>query len=295
VINKKLFRMGAIAVPVIIAIFIISGCATKKANVWGDPSSGLILQYRMTEGDVLNYEMSSEKVEITDVMGQSMESHTQSSSSLAFLSKGMQDDNLRLEVTIGSMGIDISTPQGDLVPDMSSVVGKSFEMILSPFGKEIDTSAAKSIQYELGPLGNRSVEAGFQAIFPDLAEKPVRIGDSWTSQDTITDESGTMSVTISINGVDTLDGFESVDGMECARVSEKFTGTIKGEGSQAGADLAFDGDVEGTATWFFAYQKGIFVKMKSSFTVEAVVEVSGPQSLSLPTTQETKMEMKLVK
>ena len=93
VINKKLFKTGAIAVPVIIAIFIISGCTTKKADVWGDPSSGLILQYRMTEGDVLKYEMSSEKVEITDVMGQSMESHTQSSSSLAFLSNASANLN----------------------------------------------------------------------------------------------------------------------------------------------------------------------------------------------------------
>lgn len=294
-INKKLSKKGLLAIPVIIAVLVISGCTTKQANVWGDPDSGLILQYRMAEGDVLKYEMSSEKVEITDVMGQSMESHTQSSSLISFQSKGMQDNNHRLEVTIDSMGLDISTPQGDLSPDMASVIGKSFEMILSPSGKEIDVSSAKSIQYELEPLGNRSVEAGFQAIFPDLSEKPVKIGDSWTSQDTITDESGTMAVTIDINGVDTLEGFETVDGMECARVSEKFSGTIKGEGSQAGADLAFDGDVEGKSTWYFAYQKGIFIKMNSSFTVEAVVEVSGPQNLSLPTTQETKMEMKLVK
>jgi hypothetical protein len=83
--------------------------------------------------------------------------------------------------------------------------------------------------------------------------------------------------------------------MECARVSEKFTGTIKGEGNQAGVDLVFDGDIEGTAIWYFAYQEGIFVKMKNEFTVDAVVEVSGPQSLSIPTTQESKMEMKLVK
>ncbi len=116
----------------------LAGCAAKKASPWGDPQTGLILQYRMAEDQVLKYQTSAEQTQDIEVMGQAMTTETTSSSSFTVKPKGLKENNHLLHVTIDSMSVDISSPQGDLSPDLSSVIGESFEMVLSPLGKELD-------------------------------------------------------------------------------------------------------------------------------------------------------------
>jgi len=83
-------------------------------------------------------------------------------------------------------------------------------MILSPLGKELDLSGAESIQYDLGPGGKHSIESDFQALFPDLAGRPVKIGDAWTSKDTITEKSSLAEIHMNLESLNTLEGFERI-------------------------------------------------------------------------------------
>ncbi len=284
---------------VLAGILFSAGCAAKTVTVetsadpWGDPDSGLILEYRMTEGQVLKYEGTGAVLESGEVMGQVFDVETKTSSEYSFMSKGMAEGNHQLEVTVNAMNTEIASPQGDLSPDMSGVIGKSFMMVLSPLGIEVDVSGAKALKFEISG-STRNLESGFQVFFPDMPEEPVKIGDSWPTSFTITDNSGGMAVTITVDSVNTLDGFETVDGMECARIKSMSTGTISGQGSQQGADMVFAGDVEGTDLWYFAYEEGLFVKMTTEAFIDAVIDVTGIQEMTIPTTQERTGEVKLV-
>jgi hypothetical protein len=182
----------------------------------------------------------------------------------------------------------------ELNPDMSTIVGKSFAMSLSPLGEELDVSSAEVLTYTIGPGGERSVGPDFQTIFPNVAGKPVKIGDTWTSMDTLDVKEGDSNIKVVMKSVNTLKALEAVSGLECARVEAVVTGTLSGTGQQGGATLTFEGDIAGTDVWHFAYKEGLFVKMVSEATVEGNITTSGPQSMDIPMTQTMKFETSLV-
>lgn len=88
---------------------------------------------------------------------------------------------------------------------------------------------------------------------------------------------------------------ETVNGLECVKITAAVTGTLEGEGEQMGMDLTFEGEIEGTDTWYFAYKEGIFVKMITDAFTEGTITTSGAQSMTIPMRQETKIETKLIK
>ncbi len=293
-IHKKAYKIWQVFLPVFLGICILAGCAARRPY-WGDPQTGLILQYRMAENQVLKYQLTIKQSQDVEIMGQQMKTETKGEIGFTAKSKGIKENNQQLGITIDSMIINIKSPQGEISPDMSSVKGKSFDMTMTTLGKELDLSGAESIQYDLGQAGKRDLSTNFQAVFPDLANKPVKIGDTWTSRDNITEKIGKGEIKISLESFNTLEGFETVDGLECAKITAKISGILEGGGNQGGANLAFKGDIEGSETWHFAYKEGLFVKQITEVFTKGTVSISGPQEMSIPLAQNMKIEVKLVK
>ena len=294
--HKDTFKTWIAFLPVIMVICILAGCAAKhQLPIWGDPQTGLILQYRMAEDQALKYQLTIEQAQDVEVMGQQMKTETKGEIAFTVKSKGQKESNQQLGITIDSMKIKINSPQGELTPDMTTVEGKSFDMLMSRLGKELDLSGAESIQYDLGQAGKRDLTSNFQAIFPDLTDKPVKIGDTWTSKDTITEKVGSGEIRISLESLNTLAGFETVDGLECTKITAKITGTLEGGGEQMGADLTFKGEIEGSEIWYFAFKEGFFVNQKADVKTKGTVSVSGPQEMSIPMAQNMRIEVKLIK
>jgi len=294
--NKKLIsKISMTAIPALLLLVFFTGCAVKSTAVWGDPDTGLILKYRMAEGQVLTYESSDYKSEVNEVMGQEYETETTGTSKISFKSVGMKEGAHQLETTVEDMSLDIESPQMNLSPDLSPVIGKSFVMSLSSLGEELDVSGAEGLEYELGPIGNRNLLITFQIFFPNLPENPIKVGESWTSTYTIDDKSASMSINVTLESVNTVDGFEIIDGLECVRINADVRGTVGGEGSQEGAKLDIQGQLTGADTWYFAYKEGVYVSMISNASVDVTIEVSGPVTMTIPGTQEIQSELKLVK
>lgn len=279
---------------VILLIALITACAARRP-FWGDVKKGLILQYRMPQDQALKYQFTSNMTQNLEVMGQSMKNIVNLDMLFSTKSKGMEESNQLLLMTIDSAKTNMQSPQGNFSPDMRSVFGKSFNMTLSLLGKELKMSGADTIKYNMGPGGERTLSSNFQTIFPDLAGKPVKIGDSWTTNDTINVNEGGMEMRMTFVSVNTLQGFETVDGHECVKVTAQSTGKLGGEGEQMGANLYFEGDIETKDVWYFAYKEGIFVKSISEGMTEGNVAVTGAQKMTIPMTMETKFETKLIK
>jgi hypothetical protein len=292
--NKQNAKKWLILTPVFLAICMLAGCAAKEAPVYGDPQTGVILQYRMPEGQVLKYDSWGETHQVADVMGQSMETDITSTSAFTVKSNGQEENNHQLTITVDGMSLKIQSTQGELEPDMSNVIGKSFDMVFSSLGKEVELIGAEAIEYDLGPEGTRNVASGFQDIFPNCADRPVKIGDSWPDESTVTEKSDRSEAIIHFSGVNTLVGFETVDGMDCAKITGEGTGTIEGKGEQQGMELITTGEIKGTSTWYFAYKEGLFIKQIVEGTVEGTIDVPS-QGLQIPYTRESSSEIKLIK
>lgn len=289
--HTKLF--GLLPLVTVLAFIMITGCAVKTTpNPWGDPATGLILTYRMADNQTLKYESTSTEDQTLEMMNQSMVTKTATNYTTSVSSKGIKENNLALGITLDAMKVDIKSFQGNFTPDLAPVLGKSFDMTLSPLGKELEITGAETLKYNIGPQEHR-VATSFRTFFPDLPDKPVKVGDSWPGSEELTEKTENMEFQVSITNTNTVEALETVDGMDCVKIKTIGSGTMNGKGKSMGQDLTFEGTVKGTTYWYFAYKEGTFVKQTGENSSEATIKVSS--GMSIPMSTIGKSEVKLVK
>jgi hypothetical protein len=297
--RRRLFLRVLAYAAIVAAAGLLAGCAARKppAASWGDPETGLILEYRMPEKAPLKYEMTSEFMQSMDMGDQSLDTESTQVTAMSISSRGTGGDGLLLTVMIDDASVSVDAPGGvSLDPDMTDVVGRSFDMALSVLGEERDFPPSDAIEYDMGPAGKRSAISMIQMMFPDTAGRPVKIGDSWTTVDGFSESGSSGDMSMSYESVSTLVGIETVEGMSCAKIESEFTGTSEGSGTQGPAKWSSEGAIEGVSTWYFAYEKGVLVKEVSEGTGTSTVVAGTPQGdLTIPTMQQFSSETLLVK
>ena len=292
---KKNTLIGRPALTTAVATIFVLAAVTLQATPTSPKApapASAVLEYKMPTGRTLTYQSKSEETQVMEVMGQSMDTHATNNSTVTFKAKGPKDNNLLLGVSIDEMAASFtSSAAGDMSPDMSSLKGKTFDMVLSALGSEIDVSAAEAIKYDMAGA-TRNIASGFKMFFPDLPDKPVKVGDTWPSNAGIDEDMGEIKMRLDFKNVNTLEGFETVDGLECARVSTAVTGTLTGSGNQQGMDMTFAGTTKGKETWYFAIKEGLFIKSASETTTEMSIDVPAA-GMTIPATATAKSEVKL--
>ncbi len=291
--HKNKYHVCLLTSLATLIILLVIGCAANKA-FWGNPKSGLILQYRLSEGQVLKYQTSSDFIQTLEIMGNTMEVESTQLLTFSLKCTGQEEDHYDIGVTIDTMFFNIFSPQGDFAADMGEVMGKSFNMTVSILGKEKNLIGVDEIQYDLASEGKRSIRSEFENFFPDMVEKPLKIGDSWESAWHSTEKSESGETRFEFKSINVLEGYEIVNGMDCARLTAKLTGSLEGTGEQQGMDLVTEAEIEGTIVWYFAYQKGILVQSKTSGIGEGTISASGAQNMNIPMVREFEIEAKLV-
>ncbi len=177
---KKALGVALCVVSVAAATVVLTGCAAKTgACAWGDLDTGLILEYRMSEGAVTSYRFTSDFVQTMEIQGQSVPIVSTEILSFSVEPKGAKDGDHALGITIDGLTVTVSSPQGEIEADTENVVGESFDMTLSRLGVEGGLPDPDVLEYTVGPQGPKSVITGFSVIFPDLPEGPITIGDTW--------------------------------------------------------------------------------------------------------------------
>jgi hypothetical protein len=292
--SNKSVRNSTLVLALILVLSSSIGFARQNqaAGAASGQDKTVTLAYQFPEGKTLTYHTSSNETQNMDINGQAISTKNLTSADFSLKPKSQKEGNFTLGVTMDSFKLNIESPTGNLAPDPVSINGKSFDMIVSRLGKEIDTSGAAAIQYDLGQAGKRSIASGFQAFFANLPDHPVKLGDTWPSEDTVIDKSEGGEIRIVIKNVSTLDGFETVDGFDCARIKTTGKGTMGGSMDQGGATMVFDAAIQGTQTWYFAIKEGVYVKSDDKSTVAGTIAISAANmtiQLSGESTGETRL------
>ncbi|UCE07744.1 MAG: hypothetical protein JSW07_06850, partial [bacterium] len=197
-ISKKYFKVLLLSCFCTLFLLLLFTCAAKKP-FWGDEKTGFILNYRLSPNQVWKYSSTSSQMTDMEQMGQTIETETNSMTLYTVTGKGLDNKkNLLATTTIDTMSV-VSKGMGrenkfDLMP----LIGKSFGLTFSPKGEELEFSGADTLEVDFGMMGGgkRDAKSLFRSIFPDLPEKSVKIGETWTDNDTMTVPQGGMEINI---------------------------------------------------------------------------------------------------
>lgn len=272
----------------------LAGCAAKK-NIWGDPKTGLTLEYRMPDKGKIQYDLNSEYVQAMEVMGQKVDVAAKGQNLFSMENSGFEDGSYKLNVTIDTAFIHIESPGGKLDPSMDGVIGKQFNYRVTPLGKEVDYSEAENLKYKLGDTEELNIASDFMTLFPDLPESPVKVGDTWNSIDTTYEKgtSGYLEIVTKNNNM--VQGIETYQGYQCVKIHTTFSGLMNGSGKMQGINTATTGSVEGEGDWYFAYKEGLFIMISTSGQAKSTTEAIGEgREIIIPGTRDFKVIAEMV-
>ena len=277
----------------VMTVGLLAGCAGNQ-DPWGDPESGLILTYRMPEAQTLQYTVAFDQTHTLSAMGEERSFHNGRTIDFSAVSAGSADDNLLMTITIDDMTLRLASPRGENTLEVEKIRGQSFDLTVSPLGEALDVGRAAEVTYFLGGAGEQGIDNDFRVFFPGLPEGPVRVGDTWSHESGLPGKSFNPETSIKMTSVNTLQGFETIDGMECAKITSQFTGELVTEGESRPGMAINGGSAEGSGVWYFAYKEGLLVKANRTVSAMTEIAMGDPSVPLVPAVEETKIEIGLV-
>jgi hypothetical protein len=253
------------------------------SNVLCQNTAGAVkIAYNYPADKPIRYLGTNVMTQIMDIQGQSMQVDVNSAFGCFVKSAGKQDNNLKIEIKVDTLGQTTNSPMGGSGGAIQDIKGKTFNIMISPEGKMVDNSGAAAFVYTLEGSGESNMSQTFSDFFPVLPSKAVATGDTWNSTDSLTTKSPAMIMTTIDNTINKLEGFETVNGIECAKISSQHSGSISMKIQNQGNDLSIKGPFTGTSEFLFAVKEGYFIKMTSATKVNGNLEMTSPQAMTFP-------------
>jgi hypothetical protein len=282
---------------ILIAVFIIisSTAFTINKNELSGQKDPVKLVYNLAVGKSVTYASSTVINQAMDINGQTMNTLVNNDLGFKVKTLGKTDGNLKLEITIDSINVKIESPNGSTGSKIKDVIGKSFNILLSPDGKEVDLSEAAKIEYSVEGGGSANLSSTFIRVFPHLPPNAVKPGDSWINNDTISNKSSTTKTSQIVQSSSKFEGIEKINGVECAKISSIITGTMEISTQNMGMDIFYGGPFQGTVTLYFAVKEGYFISQETFSKMTGNMQISGPQNMTFPMVMDTKNKIEVRK
>ena len=270
------------ASAIMLILFTVSTAYSQQKSKEAQQKGSIKLEYNYPAGTTFKYDSDTKIVEDMDINGQSMLVNIWMNMGCQVKSAGKEGENLKLEIKIDSMIQNVESPQGSAGGSISDVKGKAFNIIISPAGKSIDLTEAHSIVYTVEGSGERNLGETFLSYFPALPTGEVKPGDTWVSNDTVDTKSPTDTLWMPLESSYKFEGIETIDGIDCAKISATLSGTRKMTNqSQGMGDIHTSGPFTGTQELLIAVKEGYLVK--ESVTTKMTGNIEMPdQGYSFP-------------
>lgn len=239
------------------------------------------LEYKYPVDRSIKYVTETKIVQDMDINGQSMLVNIARRLACEVKAAGNVAENVKLEIKIDSLSQHVESPQGAVGGSINDVIGKSFNIVISPKGKVIDISEASKIVYTVDGSGESNLAVEFMHYFPPLPANEIKPGDTWVTNDTINDKDSSNTVWMPVESTFKFEGFESIDGVDCARLTATLSGQRKMTTQSQGMEIHTSGTFTGTETLIFAIKEGYYVKESVSTKMTGNLEIPD-QNMSFP-------------
>lgn len=275
------FKNLALAVSTLILSGICSAGYSQTKPGAAPVKGGVKIVYIYPEGKTYKYASDTKIVQDMDVNGQSMLVNVAMYLGCEVKAAGKVAENLKLEIKIDSMTQNVESPQGSAGGAVNDVKGKVFNMVITPSGKTVDLTEAAKIVYTMEGSGESNLSQAFLNYFPALPANDVKPGDTWVSNDTVNSKSPNNSMYMPVVSNFKYEGIESVDGVDCAKITAALSGTRKMSTQSQGMEINTSGPYTGTQVLFIALKEGYLMKETVKTKMTGTIEIPD-QNMSFP-------------
>jgi hypothetical protein len=264
-------------------LFTLSSVSLSQKNTSVTQAPGSVqLKYKYSSENPVKYMNNNKVLQTMDVNGQSMLVNVTSVLGCTVRSTGSDGNNLKLEIKIDTMAQSVDSPNGYTGGPITEAIGKVFNMVISPEGKETDISEAEKIIFMSQTSGQGNVGESFFDFFPDMPTEYIVPGYTWTTNDTVTSNNPNMSMVMVIKSENKFDGMEKINGKDCAKISSVISGTRNMKTQSQGMDIHINGPFNGNSELFFAPSEGYFTKHTINTKMTGMIEIASPENMSFP-------------
>jgi len=242
------------------------------------------LFYNYPADKPVKYLSTSKILQDMDINGQIMSVNVVAILGCSIKGLGKDNNDLVLEIKMDTLVQTIDSPGGLMGGEMKEVAGKSFTMKILPSGKETDLSGAEQIKYSNYEGASSSLKESFTDFFPDLPAETITPGYTWQALDTISSKSAPTDMLMIIKSDNKFEGYEKLNGINCARISYTLSGSRDVKTQNQGMDIRMKGPITGSGELFFATEKGYFLKQVIKVRMTGQVEITSPEIMSFPVT-----------
>jgi hypothetical protein len=250
------------------------------------------LRYGMKKGDVYLYSDAGDNKSTQEMMGQEMKS----SSLSRMLSRCVVEDVLGngtqvLVLSYDSMIVATKSPRMDTTMVMTGMMGKRSRIRLSPTGTVSGKETIDSVEFQGVRRSGAFREMQRYHTFPDTA---VGIGGTWTAKTLDTSSAMGQNLQTTLNSTYSLNGVETVGGVECLRIAYKGDSGVEGKGKNMGMDMFIEGKGTLNGSFLFDLKRGLIVSEELKSDMEMTIAITGQQNMTIPMTQSTVYTRKLM-
>jgi len=255
----------------------------KKETAKAPAKDGPTLSYKFIEGKDVKYLSTTKMIQNLDINGQAMEIFVNDVFGFSVKSKGNKEGNILLEVRIDTMAQTMDSPQGSGGGNIADAAGKVFNIVLSPSGNEVDLTEAKQILIKTDGFGPTDASQSFNKFFPDLPTGTITPGYTWTTIDSLDNRTATTGEKVTAKSESKFEGYEIVDGVNCAKISSVISGKRIQNVQTQGMDLIVNGNYTGTGVMYFMADGGYFLKETVTSKLTGMIDITS-QGMSFPIT-----------
>jgi hypothetical protein len=197
---------------------------------------------------------------------------------------------LSATAVLDSLGVGVSSPHGRQVFDTRYLAGSEFALTISERGGAPAYDAEPVFDMTGMLEGTVTLSRLMNYGFPELPDHPVTVGDSWTSRSARSQVEAYLTMPASIETEYSFTGWETIDGVDCARIEARIVGKMTAQAVlQHGQRADYTGTLEGHATWHFDPDAGSLLQMSGEESSDGLLSTGQKET---PIKQHTRVEIR---
>lgn len=255
------------------------------------PQESFDLKYKFEKGKTYLYRTIYSSEISRDVNGQETISKGDGILKLRMAVVDVNNGKMEIITSRDSMYSKISNRMGgdDIINNGDEFVGKRAKLIYNIYGKKLDVVEMDSSKNAMG-----TNVAPTSAMFLQLSDKPVKIGDEWTITTSDTNKLGETGLsTIKTESKYKAEGKEIINGAAYLKISVKVVSKSEISMSTQGMNMVSEGTNNTTGTILFDISGGMIYSYDTESDSNSVMTYV-EQNRTIPTNQKAKSSVRYI-